>query len=144
MKKQDAKHDVVPKYDELINPTLKALQSLGGSGKNDEIYDEVVKLLKLPDKVLDVPHGKGGSNELDYRLRWARTYLKNYGAINNSDRAIWSLNSDYLSVEKLDINEVKQAIRNKFSEKEKNQTQISELNFEVDTQDIPIMCQNGW
>ncbi|MCL2081723.1 MAG: restriction endonuclease [Oscillospiraceae bacterium] len=96
----------VPNYSDLINPTLKVLQSLGGSGKNDEIYDEVIKLLNLPDSAIDVPHGEGSQSELEYRLAWARTYLKKYGAIDNSARAVWSVASAYMNVEELDINEV--------------------------------------
>ncbi|MBI2911939.1 MAG: hypothetical protein HYY05_07330 [Chloroflexi bacterium] len=34
----------VPKYDELLWPTLDALKALGGSGKVDEIYYKVVEL----------------------------------------------------------------------------------------------------
>lgn len=37
-----------------------------------------------------VLHGDGPRTELEYRLAWARTYLKGMGALNNSERGVWS------------------------------------------------------
>ncbi len=44
----------VPTFDSMLLPTIQALQMLGGSGTTEEIYDKVVQLLNLPDKVLEV------------------------------------------------------------------------------------------
>ncbi|WP_277876003.1 hypothetical protein [Trichocoleus sp. FACHB-262] len=41
----------------MFLPTIQALQILGGSGTTEEIYDKVVQLLNLPDKVLEISHG---------------------------------------------------------------------------------------
>ena len=81
----------VPKFDELIDPTIQALKRLGGSGSIDEIVLEIVKLLDLPQELTEVPHGNTGRTELEYRSAWARTYLRNAGYIENSDRGVWAL-----------------------------------------------------
>jgi len=81
----------VPKFDELIDPTLQALKGLGGSGSIDEIVLEIVKLLGLPQDVTEVPHGNSGRTEVEYRSAWARTYLRNAGYIENSERGVWAL-----------------------------------------------------
>ena len=81
----------VPKFDELIDPTLQALKRLGGSGSIDEIVPEVVKLLGLPQDVAEIPHGTTGRTELEYRSAWALTYLRNAGFIENSERGVWAL-----------------------------------------------------
>jgi restriction system protein len=49
--------------------------------------------------VLSVLHGPETSNqtEVQYRLAWARTYLKKYGAITNSSRGVWSLSKPDLA-----------------------------------------------
>jgi restriction system protein len=100
---------------------------LGGSGKNDEIYDEVVRLLNLPDSVTDIPHGNGSQSELEYRLAWARTYMKKFGVIDNSARAVWSINTEYMATEELDINEVVRTVKNQSRpENEKGQQSILE------------------
>lgn len=44
----------VPTFDAMLLPTIQALQTLGGSGTTEEIYDKVVHLLNLPDKVLEI------------------------------------------------------------------------------------------
>jgi restriction system protein len=76
-----------------MNPLITALRELGGSGSIEEIYERVIQNLKLTEDVLSVLHEPGASNqtEVHYRLAWARTYLKKYGALANSSRGIWSL-----------------------------------------------------
>jgi restriction system protein len=46
----------IPKYHELMNPLLKALHELGGSGSIEEIAQKVAELLQLPEDVLNIPH----------------------------------------------------------------------------------------
>jgi|SRR5665213_597604 len=88
----------VPNRYELQDPVLKALNQLGGSGTNEEIYEKVIEILKLPSEIVDLPHGKGeaGRTALDYEMAWARTYLKNAGKITTQTRGVWTLltNSD--------------------------------------------------
>ncbi len=38
-----------------------------------------------------VLHGEGPGTEVEYRLAWARTYLKGMGLLANSRRAVWSV-----------------------------------------------------
>lgn len=81
----------VPQFDELINPTLQALKRLGGSASIDELVPDIVKLMGLPQEIAEVPHGTSGRTELEYRAAWARTYLRNAGFVENSERGIWAL-----------------------------------------------------
>ena len=81
----------VPKFDEVMNPTLQALKRLGGSASIDELVPEIVRFLSLPQQVAEVPHGATGRTELEYRAAWARTYLRNAGFLENSERGVWSL-----------------------------------------------------
>lgn len=92
------KRNLSPTYTELIVPTYKALLELGGSGTNNEIYEQVIEDLKLSDEVVDESHlGNENQTELEYQLAWARTYLKNFGVIINSARSVWSITSNYTS-----------------------------------------------
>lgn len=94
---------IIPSYSKLIVATYKALKELGGSGKNKEINEKAVEILDLSDDILDYPHMNSSSiSEVDYRLAWARTLLKNYGAIENSARAVWSITSAYSSIDEVD------------------------------------------
>jgi len=92
----------IPKFDELMNPTLQALKRLGGSASIDELVPEIVKFLGLPQEVAEVPHGTTGRTELEYRAAWARTYLRNAGYVENSDRGIWALTPKGTQAESVD------------------------------------------
>ncbi len=103
----------LPTYDQLMNPLLRALQALGGSGSIEEIYDKVVELEKFPEDVLSQLHDleKSNQTEIAYRLAWARTYLKKYGLLENSSRGIWSLNGKAKALDNLSPQEVVQYVR---------------------------------
>ena len=101
----------VPTFDSMFIPTIQALQILGGSGTTEEIYDKVVQILNLPDKVLEIPHGSTSQSEVEYRLAWSRTYLKKYGLLQNSARGVWSLVSTSFNPDDLDAKEIVKAVR---------------------------------
>jgi restriction system protein len=103
----------LPGFDQLMNPLLRSLRALGGSGSIEEIYDKVVELEQLPDEIISQPHDPEKSNqtEVEYRLAWARTYLKKYGLLENSSRGIWSLTSNAKEVEKLNSQDVVRTVR---------------------------------
>lgn len=95
---------------ELVEPTFSALVELGGSATISEIYERVVAMLNLPDSVIDEPHKGNASQqtELEYQLAWARTRLKNYGAISNSKRGVWMITpefADKTSISRSDVTE---------------------------------------
>ena len=92
MAKKQSKAQNCPQTRFFFEPTLKALHALGGSGSNEEIYNKVVSITQLPNDVLDFMHNFT-MTEVEYRLAWARTYLKNYGAIENSKHKVWALTS---------------------------------------------------
>ena len=82
----------VPKFHELMIPTLQALKNLGGSASNDELYDELISVMQLPDELVDVPHKEGSAEtRLRYRQNWAKSYMKRVGLLENSVRGVWAL-----------------------------------------------------
>lgn len=83
----------MPTYDTLMNPLIKALKYLGGSGAIEEMYERVADQEGLSDDILSVMHNPEKSNqtEIQYRLAWTRTYLKKTGYLENSSRGVWSL-----------------------------------------------------
>lgn len=84
--------DSVPKYRDLINPILAALHVLGGSATNREIVNQVIEDMGLSSAIIQVPYsGKANRTALEDELGWARTYLRNYGLIDSSERGVWSL-----------------------------------------------------
>jgi restriction system protein len=103
----------VPTFDELMVPLFHALKALGGSASIAEIDEKVGAMLELPEEILELPHNPEKSNqtEFQYRLAWARTYLKQYGLIDNSSRGVWVIASDKRDIETFDPQDVLRDIR---------------------------------
>jgi len=85
---------------------------LGGSASNSELVDEVAKFLALSDQELDEQTSRG-QPRFAYWLAWARSYLKIYGLITNSERGIWSLTPTGIETESVDPVSVKRFVRNR-------------------------------
>ena len=102
--------DGVLRFTELMNPTLEAIRSSGGSASIKEIAVRVVDIMNLPPETVEVPHGDGRQTKLEYRLGWTRTYLKQYGLIENSERGVWSLTPLGRKIEEVDAEEVRKTV----------------------------------
>lgn len=92
MEKSKKQKKRCPGYRFFLHPTLKALYALGGSGSNEEIYKQILSIMTLSDEVIDELHSFT-MTEVEYKLMWARTYLKNYGAVERSKQGVWALTS---------------------------------------------------
>lgn len=121
----------VPQYHELLNPVLEALHRLGGSAAIAELNEEVSESLDLAIEDLSEAHGNRGT-ELEYRLAWARTYLKSFGLLDNSSRGIWVLTPLGTTVEAVDPEEVKRFVRSKQS-REKADKATKDSGSEIDS-----------
>ena len=124
----------VPSYDQLMQPVLMALKELGGSGSIAEIDDKVAELLDLPEDIIDIPHNPEKSNqtEFGYRLAWARTYLKQYGLIENSTRGVWAISAEKRHVETIDPQSIVRAIREAHRAR-----RVAKLEDDTDTDEDP-------
>ena len=103
--------DRVPSFKELMNPTLDALHALGGSSAIGELDRKVIGTLALPESVNTILHKNGPQTEVEYRLAWARTYLKRFGIIDNSQRGVWALTEQGHIKLSIDPNEVATYVR---------------------------------
>jgi len=119
-------HGQTPTFDELLIPTLKAIEKLGGSGTIQEINEAVYVIAKIPEDIIQIPHGNNGLlSEVDYRLAWSRTYLKKYGLVDNSARGIWSITDSDLDISTIDPETIVKTVRDqhKSSKQDKSQTE---------------------
>jgi restriction system protein len=77
---------------ELMWPTMQALQVLGGSGRNEEINEQVAQILSISEAQMS--HKQRDDHYLpliEYRIGWARTRLKERGLLENSGSGVWAL-----------------------------------------------------
>ena len=122
----------IPKYDNLYNPVIQALHMLGGSGSVSEIEEKIIEILNLSEADTNEIHkGSATETELNYRLAWARTYLKIYGILENSSRGVWALTPKGQQVRKVDIEEVVKAVRNFSKQQAADKTQILDADSNV-------------
>lgn len=81
----------IPPYNDLLWPTVLAVRYLGGVAKLDEIDEAVIEARSFSDEQIAELHQNGPRSEIEYRLAWARTYLKGMGILDNPSRGTWSL-----------------------------------------------------
>lgn len=154
MKKKNRTKKLCPSADFFYQPTLQALDMLGGSGSNEEIYKKILAITKLSDEVIDEMHSFT-MTEVEYRLMWARTDLKNYGAVENSKQGVWMLTSKGVKLYKsgkIDSKEIKRSLSKKNGDKSNNEDgeeerkkdwreQTSEILHNLDPYAFEILAQ---
>lgn len=112
----------IPQYNEMFNALLQALHELGGSGSIEEINNKIIELQKYSADIVDILHGEGPATEIEYRLAWARTYLKKYGLLENSSRGVWAISNDKNDVKEIDSKDVVDFVHSLSKDKKDNAT----------------------
>ncbi|GAP09286.1 restriction endonuclease [Bellilinea caldifistulae] len=118
----------IPTYDEMMNPLLRAMKKLGGSGTVEEINSKVAEILGLQDEQLDILHDskRGGQTEFEYRLAWTRSYLKRYGILENSSRGVWALTPEGRNLTDVNEKEVVRVVRGQLRAERLEATEVDE------------------
>ncbi len=128
----------VVQYHQMMIPTLKALKKLGGSANIEELDSMVIDdIMQLPEEMQNVLHKEDGTQtEVQYRLAWARTYLKKYGLIDNSARGVWSFTEAFDgNIDNISPDEIVQSVRS--MSKKVSVEAIEDDNLENDGVDLP-------
>jgi restriction system protein len=127
----------VPQYNEFFWPVVQALKETGGSASIAEMYERVVADMRLSEEVLAVPHGDGTTSEVEYRLAWARTYLKKVGAVDNSERGIWALTGKGRAFTEKDAAQVVRQVRSQLTKRgERKSAPVEAAETKADETDI--------
>jgi len=97
-----------------MNPVIQALKGLGGSGSIEEVNAKAAEIAGFTDEQLEVLHNeeKSSQAEVEYRLAWARTYLKKFGILENSKRGVWALTPEGRKVDT--VNEKEQSCSSRY------------------------------
>jgi restriction system protein len=107
------------KYDELFNPVIHAIRFLGGSASNSEIEEKIIEILELTEDEYNDMHNES-SSKLNYRLAWAKSYLKKAGYVNNSERGVWSLTDLGSQTDKVDRKDIKRLVKSLAKDSERS------------------------
>lgn len=125
---------VVPTFDRLMWPCLKALKAMGGSASNDELLVKVIELEKVPENVASFIHTDNRQTKLGYNLAWAKTYLKRAGAIENSTRGVWSITDVGERMTEKDVDEVPSLVRRQDYDSRRSEPSTDETDDGADEQ----------
>ena len=80
----------LPKKTELAAAVLEVLQERSPMTTAD-INQAVIEWLQIPDELLEIEDANCTGSEYSYRMRWARTELKQKGKIKSPGRGIWEI-----------------------------------------------------
>lgn len=81
----------LPRYNELMLPTLRAVAELGGSGNVREIIAKVIEMLSPTEEMLSLTYANREKAVYVDRLDWARSYCKLGGALESPNRGLFLL-----------------------------------------------------
>ena len=85
--------DILPSKSELAKVILQVMEKSPDPISVTVMKEKVAKELNLSDDLLQIEEMNGTDTEFNYRMRWARTELKNKGRITNPSRGVWELTS---------------------------------------------------
>lgn len=105
----------VPPYDAYMWPIIERLKVHGRSLANDEMVDDIASHMGLTAEVRAVPHGRTAKSEVDYRMAWARTYLKKAGAVENSARGVWRLTRSGAALTAADVRSIPRMVQQQYA-----------------------------
>lgn len=111
----------IPSFEYMLCPTIQALETLGGSAYIDALDEKATELMGIPARLQKIPHTDAGSDrrtEVQYRLAWARTYLKQFGLLDNPERKLWRLTDAYTgNIQEISPSLIVKTVRQKRIEK---------------------------
>lgn len=92
-----------PHEQKLMWPIITAMRELGGSARNTEIEQKVIEIENYSNELIAVMHTNLRQTKLQYRLAWARTRLKNIGALESRETTLWVLTDNGWSITESDL-----------------------------------------
>jgi len=86
-----ATNDYLPKKSELMNAIIEMLSASGGSARTAEIDAKVAEAMNLSEEQLSLEDDTSTGTVYSYKMRWARTELRQKGILANPSRGVWTV-----------------------------------------------------
>lgn len=94
-----------PTFDELMWPALVAVKALGGSATNEELLEKVIEIEHIPEALQNTMHSER-QTKVSYNLAWAKSWLKDAGALENPSRGVWAITPMGMKLTKDDVDRI--------------------------------------
>lgn len=134
----------VPPYTDMLWPTLRAAKALGGSASIAELDAAVIEAADFSSEQQDVLHGDGPQTEIQYRLAWARTYLKGMGLLTNSKRGVWTVTEAGQTVTQPDIGPLHSQFVASYSKKKGKKKSGEKSNVSSELDQVEAEAEADW
>lgn len=134
----------VPPYQDLLWPALQAVIELGGSASIVELDAGVIEREKFSPEIQAVLHGDGPSTEIQYRLAWARSYLKGMGLLTNSQRGVWSVTEKGREITEADMMPLRAEFRIERREKRKAKKARTKPDIDGEIEQVGAEADTDW
>jgi len=86
-----ATKDDLPTSFDLLLPTLRAIERLGGSAQTRQLREAVLEMLNPSEELLALTYPKSGDFILQDRMSWARSDCKTFGTLERPRRGLYLL-----------------------------------------------------
>ncbi|MER8595284.1 restriction endonuclease [Mesorhizobium sp. M1182] len=118
------------------------MDALGGSASIEEIDDKTAVLMNVSDAARTVLVGDGPRSKFDYRCAWARSWLKNAGFTNNSERGVWALTAEGRAALSLNPDEIVRSVRRADAALRKAKVVVTPERVEVEAEAAEISLKD--
>jgi restriction system protein len=79
-----------PRFLIYLRPLVEVLRNIGGSGTTDDVIDQVIEYMKIPEGEVAKTIASGASRVRN-QIEWARMYLVKADLMDSSQRGVWKL-----------------------------------------------------
>jgi len=121
------KHYIVPQW-EILKET--------GSATLDQLAELVIVKMELTEEQTEPLHKSGPRTEFEYRMAWARTYLKQAGLIDNPRMGLWVNTLQGNQATEIDADEVVRKVASIQREKREARNRAYEQNLDGSENEI--------
>lgn len=132
-----------PKYADFHWPTLLVVRNAGGTVTNEEMDDAVVESMGFDEDQQSVLHNDGPQTELEFRISWARSWLKGMGLLENQTRGIWSTTGLGRSVTEADLPALRREYNSRLREARKAR-ELTEGPDDPDAESPENLTEDTW
>jgi restriction system protein len=125
-----------PTFDELMWPALMAIRALGGSATNEELLEKVIEIEHIPEALQNTMHSER-QTKVSYNLAWAKSWLKDAGALDNPTRGVWAITPLGMKLTRDDVDRIPAENRRRYRLEKKKKAKES-----VEEIDLPLESKN--
>ena len=125
----------IPRFHAYSEPQWRILKETG-SATLDQLAELVIEKMGLTEEQTTPLHNNGPRTEFEYRMAWARTYLKQAGLIDNPRMGLWVNTLEGNQATEIDPDEVVRKVRK--LQKEKREAKLRAFENKDDSQSIAV------